>query len=85
MADRRLYIGNVGWLAAMLLGAFWLGAAVPPRTAATAEILQTESKEQFLAGDERSIPVLKEIAATVKRIDARLERIEKSLPVPRQP
>jgi hypothetical protein len=85
MTAGRLHIGNVGWLAALLLAAFWLGSAVPPRTAATAEIQKTESKEPFLAGDERSIPILKEIAATVKQIDARLERIEKLLPAPRRP
>ncbi len=85
MADRRLLIGNVGWLAAILLAAFWFSSAVPSRTAVTAEIKQAESKEPFIAGDERSIPILKDIAATVKEIDARLERIEKLLPAPRQP
>jgi hypothetical protein len=89
MADRKPHLGAAGWLAAALLGACWWGSAVPPRTAVTAEIKQPESAEPFLAGDERSIPVLKEIAATVKQIDARLERIEKfiekSRSAPRQP
>jgi hypothetical protein len=85
MADRRHRIGNVGWLAALLLAAFWLGSAIPPRTAATAEAPQAEAKDRLLAGDERSLPILKEIAVTVKQIDARLERLEKLLPAPRQP
>jgi hypothetical protein len=88
MTENKLR-GNAGWLAALVLGAFWLGSAVPLRTANTADIQRTQSstadvqreepKATFLAGDERSLPVLKEIAATVKQIDARLERIEKSL------
>ncbi len=85
MPCRKVSISGAGWMAAVLLVVFWLGTSVPPRTAATAEIQQTESKEPFLAGDERSIPILKEIATTVKQIDARLERIEKSLPARRQP
>lgn len=85
MTRERSRIGNALWLAVVLLGAFWLGTAVPPPVAGTAEVQQPESKEQFLAGDERSIPVLKEIAATAKQIDGRLERIEKLLAERRQP
>jgi hypothetical protein len=89
MADRKLKIGTASWMVVALLGAFWWGSTFRPRTGATAEIQQVESPERFLAGDERSIPILKEIAATVKQIDARLERLEKSLEksrsTPRQP
>jgi hypothetical protein len=88
MARNRMYRNIIG-LAALLLATFWLGAALPLRTARTADVQtprmnldnvqQAPPKESFLGGDERSLPVLKEIAATVKQMDGRLERIEKLL------
>jgi len=72
-------------VAVLLLVAFWLGSVIPLRTVHTGELQQSGSNEPFLAGDERSIPVLKDILATVKQIDARLERIEKQMPAERKP
>ena len=85
MANGRRNVGRAGLMAVLLLIAFWLGSAVPPRTARTGELQPSGSNEPFLAGDERSIPILKEILATVKQIDARLERIEKQVPAERKP
>ncbi len=81
---KRFTRSSAAWLASVLL-AFALGAAMQPRPATTAEIQQPKSPERFLAGDERSIPVLQEIAATAKQIDARLERMEKWLDAQRKP
>ena len=45
--------------------------------AARAEVRETTQRATFLAGSERSEAVLREIASTLKRMDGRLERIEK--------
>jgi hypothetical protein len=84
MTGKNIRLGNILCTAALMLGAYWLGSAAPARDKAMADIVQSGSTEPFLAGDERSIPVLKEIAATVKQIDSRLERIEKTLPAAKQ-
>lgn len=47
--------------------------------AAYADVRNTTSRAHFKSGGERSEMVLVEISATLKRIDARLERIEKSI------
>jgi hypothetical protein len=85
MAERKLNTGRAAWMAVLLLAAFWLGSAIPPRIARTGELQPTGATEPFLAGDERSIPVLKDILATVKQIDARLERLEKRVPAEQKP
>jgi hypothetical protein len=91
MAERKLSFGRAGSTAAVLLFVLWLGSVVLPQTATTGELQKVEPQEPFLAGDERSIPILKDSLATLKqidarleRIDARLERIEKLIPAQRQ-
>ncbi|HET6424055.1 MAG TPA: hypothetical protein VFG20_10255 [Planctomycetaceae bacterium] len=42
-----------------------------------AEVRETTPRAAFQAGSERSEAVLKEIAATLKTMDGRLERLEK--------
>jgi hypothetical protein len=42
-----------------------------------AEVRETTPRAAFQAGSERSEAVLKEIAATLKTIDGRIERLEK--------
>ncbi len=44
---------------------------------AQAEVRQSPPRVAFQAGSERSETILQEIAATLKTIDGRLERIEK--------
>lgn len=42
-----------------------------------AEVRETTPRTAFQAGSERSETILKEIAATLKTMDGRLERLEK--------
>lgn len=44
---------------------------------ALAEVRETTPRVAFQAGSERSETILKEIAATLKTMDGRLERLEK--------
>lgn len=69
----------LAWLAAAALGAGLL--AVWPRATPTAgqEIREGPRREAFLSGGARAEIVLREIAETLKRIDARLERFEQAL------
>ncbi len=85
MATSNLKYRRAGWLAAWLLGAFWLGSTLAPRIVATAEAQQAAAPEPFLTGDERALPIQREILATLKQIDERLERMEKVIPPSRQP
>ena len=52
------------------------GAAVAPSRQAQAEIRTTPLPQSFQSGGQLSVPVLKEIAATLHQIDARLARLE---------
>lgn len=65
---------------ALLFGAGVLSAqtwlSLPP---AVAQSSKPSTPQAFLAADERTEPVIREILATIKRIDGRLERIEKSV------
>ncbi len=79
MAKTRLARGRIVCLMLLVLGAFCAGTAFQPSPAVRAGVRQTTSKEHFLAGGERSVPVLKEIAKTLRQIDTRLAKIEKAL------
>lgn len=60
-----------------LLGAgLFIGAALPPSGAVRAEAQSAAQPQHFQSGGQMSVPLLKEIAATLKQIDARLARIE---------
>jgi hypothetical protein len=60
-----------------LLGAGMLaGAALAPSDAARAEVKPTGAPQHFLSGDQLSLPILKDIAATLHQMDARIGRIE---------
>jgi hypothetical protein len=73
----------------LLLGAFWAGSVFQPergasaagKAAGRAAGRQPPPPQPFLAGSERALPILQEIAATLKRIDDRLARIEKLMAV----
>lgn len=62
----------------LILGAAGIVAVTHLANVARAEVRITTPQEQFKSGGERSETVLIEISATLKRIDARLERIEKA-------
>jgi hypothetical protein len=78
-----------GAIGVAILIAFCLGFPIPPHSANTADILKPEPNsgdvqtvppnESFQTGDERSVPILKDILATLKQIDGRLERIESQM------
>lgn len=67
---------RVGGTAAILLAAFWAGAFLRPETASMADVRKSPPRQHFQAGSERSIPLLEEISETLKRMDARLAKIE---------
>jgi hypothetical protein len=79
MALRKRRFLRVIMAAAVLLGVFWVGANLQPRRFARGGVRETTPKQHFLAGSERSLPILTEISATLKQIDARLARIEKTI------
>jgi len=58
---------------------YMLGTASTVATSTHADIRKTPSRQAFKSGSERSEAVLREIASTVKRMDTRLARIEKSV------
>lgn len=70
---------------ALLLGAFSIGTlcARPPagQSARTPAGQPTATEAlppgHFMAGSERAVPLLNEISESLKRIDERLERLEK--------
>jgi len=60
----------------LLTAGVWLGSAAPPPSEAWAEIRTTAPPEAFQSGGQLSVPILKEIAATLHQMDARLSRLE---------
>lgn len=52
------------------------GAALAPPQQAHGEVRETPAPQAFQSGGQLSVPVLKEIAATLRQIDARLARLE---------
>jgi hypothetical protein len=64
-------IGVVLVMAGVLAGGGWPSAKV-----AQGEIRTTAPPPPFQSGSQQSVPVLKEIAATLRQIDSRLARLE---------
>ncbi len=54
------------------------GVASAPSTSARAEVTEEPRREAFKAGGVLNEPILREIAATLKRIETRVEKIEKN-------
>ncbi len=79
MIEMRARLRRIGWPVVLLLAGLCAGACLRPQPAATAGIREATPREHFLAGSERSVPVLNEISATLKHIDTRLARIEKTV------
>jgi hypothetical protein len=52
------------------------GAAMTATREANAEIRATPQPQAFQSGGQQSVPVLKEIAATLHQMDSRLARLE---------
>ena len=74
---RMKRFGRLGGMTLIVLVVFCLGTRFQPQSAVRAGVREITPRESFLAGDQRSLPVLQEISATLKQIDARLARIEK--------
>ena len=95
MTERRSLWRRLACLTLLALAAYGVGVVSRPQPAAEAGVREVTPKGHFLAGDQRSLPVLqetsatlketsatlKEISATLRRIDDRLAKIEKTLNV----
>ena len=77
MPKHGLTFARHGLLALVMLGAVLLGALCGRPPAGQSRVPADAPVGHFLSGSERSLPVLEEISATLKRIDERLERLEK--------
>jgi hypothetical protein len=63
--------------AAALLGAgMFIGSNVTLPSIAWGQIVTTPQPQHMLSGGQQSVPILKDIAATLKEIDGRLSRME---------
>ena len=71
--------GSLVLLAIAATGGFVSGVALQSDPVAHAEIRKATPQATFKSGSERSLPLLAEIGTTLKRIDARLARIESTL------
>jgi hypothetical protein len=64
-------------ICAALLGAGWLIGSVATRPApASAQVINAAPDQHFLSGDQLSLPILQDIAATLHQMDARLSHLE---------
>ena len=62
----------------LLLGVGYLVGAAPRDTAVQADVRRDQTKPQhFQSGAQRSEALLREISATLGKMDARLDRMEK--------
>jgi hypothetical protein len=72
------------WRLALLIGmvgiaGMGVGVMLPATTPASASVRRTTPPEAFKSGSQLSVPVLREMARTLERIDSRLQRIEQAL------
>ena len=69
------------WLlpCAVLAVGYVLGSAARQPNVVQADIRRTPNRPAFQSGSERSETVLREIASTLKRIEGRIERFERSV------
>jgi hypothetical protein len=64
-------------ICATLLGAGWLIGSVATRPSlASAQVINAAPDQHFLSGDQLSLPILQDIAATLHQMDARLTHLE---------
>ena len=75
----RPCFGSMRWLlvGAMLIGfGIVLGSVVIQPSTAWGEVRSPLPPQHFQGGDQLSLPLLQEISATLRQIDARLARLE---------
>ena len=68
-------------LCGLVLG-YLAGVASAPSSSVSADVTEEPRRESFKAGGLSNEPVLREISATLKRIEARVERIESNTAPP---
>ena len=73
---RTSKLRNVVLTLLLLAAGAIVGAWMTATGEAYAEIRETPRPESFQSGGQLSVPVLKEIAATLRQIDSRLARLE---------
>src|SRR5262245_27354488 len=84
LANRRLRSVVMGAL--MVCAGLLAGTLIPPPGTVWGEVTQPPPPNQFKSGDQLSVPILRDISATLHQIDGRLSRLEavfKELSAPR--
>ena len=73
--------GMRSWLltCVVLAVGFVFGSAARQPDVVQADVRRTASRPAFKSGSERSEAILREIASTLKRIEGRIDRIERSV------
>jgi hypothetical protein len=62
--------------AALLAGGVWLGTGLESSNQALGEVRTGPPPTAFQSGSQMSVPILKEIASTLRQMDARLAKLE---------
>ena len=65
-------------IAVVAFVSFAAGTSERASSSARADVRRSKPREAFLSGAGRSLVVLQEISATLKRMETRLDRIERS-------
>jgi hypothetical protein len=75
---------QIKWRLALLIGmvgiaGIGIGIMLPATAPANPSVRRTAPPEAFKSGSQLSVPVLREMAQTLQRIDDRLQRIEQAV------
>ena len=68
-----------GWIACAAMAIPVLIVLAHPGAVAEGEVREIPPPQAFLSGGARTEPILREIAETLKRIDGRLEKLERAV------
>jgi hypothetical protein len=80
--QKRIVSFGLRSVALIALGAllgFWVSSAPGRPEEARAGVRESAQPKAFLSGSERMEPILREIAATLKQLDGRVQRIEEAV------
>ena len=74
-------VGRYAFFAVLIIAAFATGSLLQPIASSDAQtrfgsVQPSPAPPTFESGSQRSLPVLQEILATLRRMDGRLERLE---------
>ncbi len=69
---------TLGLVAGGVIVGYLAGLISSPALSVRAEVTETPRREAFKAAGAADEPILKEISATLKRIESRVERIERN-------